>query len=88
MTFSEGGSYQRETTLLLIHWANALSGDFQDLSGSLSTTDHQSPGVYFHVYEGDFNPSPANRDSAQVKMDLTCVRESNGQYEPVGCPWE
>jgi hypothetical protein len=83
-----GSKYQRETTLVLIHWANAISGDYQDLSGSLSATNLLSPGGYHREYSGSFNSSPENRDSVRVIMDLTCLSGSGGAYEQIACPWE
>jgi hypothetical protein len=83
-----GTNYQRETTLVLIHWANAISGDYQDLSGSLSAANQLSPGGYHREYSGSFNSSPENRDSVRVVMDLTCQSGSGGAYEQIACPWE
>jgi hypothetical protein len=81
-------TYQRETTLLLIDWAYAMTGDYTDLSATLGNEDAVAMGTYVHQYIADMNPSPENRDHAQATVEFTCIQYSgDGVYVTTACPW-
>jgi hypothetical protein len=83
-----GNSYQRETTLLLIDWAVAMTGETSDLSATLSSEDRFSTGSYQRNYEATMNPSPEDRDHAHVTIDFKCLVESDaGVSQVAACPW-
>ncbi|MDO9546698.1 MAG: hypothetical protein Q7J07_08115 [Pelolinea sp.] len=85
----QGSSYERETTLLLIDWAAAMSGNFTDLSLKLTIEDLVSPGVYQKLITTSMNPSPENRDIVEITIDFTCLDfQSGGVYNSIPCPWE
>lgn len=84
-----GNSYQRETTLLLIDWSIAMTGDTSDLTAVLSKTDTLAAGIYLHEYMADMNPSPENRDHAEASLEFRCIESAeDGVYKAVACPWE
>lgn len=86
-----GQSYKRTTSLLLLHWAVAMTGDYTKLTTNLSQEDKKKPGFYQRKFTATTNPSPVDRDTVHVDVMLTC-------YEPtpkgtkmdaiVPCPWE
>jgi len=84
-----GHTYQRETTLLLIDWSVAMTGDYTDLSATLNEDDAIATGIYVHEYVADMNPSPENRDHVNATVEFTCIEsKGEGVYSPVACPWE
>jgi hypothetical protein len=84
-----GNTYERETTLLLIDWAIAMTGDYTDLSATLSEEDAIGIGSYVHEYVADMNPSPDNRDHVNANVEFTCIQSAGeGVYATVACPWE
>jgi hypothetical protein len=84
-----GHTYQRETTLLLIDWSIAMTGDYTDLSATLSDGDAAGMGTYVHQYTADMNPSPENRDHAEATVEFTCIESTGeGAYATVACPWQ
>lgn len=85
----QGTGFERETTLLLIDWAVAMSGNYTDLSLKLSKEDLVSPGVYQKSISSSMNPSPENRDTVEFTIDFKCIeKQSDGVYSPIPCPWE
>lgn len=85
----QGQDYERETTLLLIDWAVAMTGDYTDLSVILNEEDRVSPGVYQKIITAATNPSPDNRDKVIFTIDFNCIEENaEGIYNSVLCPWE
>jgi hypothetical protein len=86
---SQGKGYERETTLLLIDWSTAMTGNYTDLSLTLNEEDRVSPGVYQKIITTSVNPSPENRDIVNLTMDFKCIQEdTEGIYNSVPCPWE
>lgn len=84
-----GNSYVRETTLLYLDWAIAMSGDSDVLEATLNATDSPYPGHFSRTYTADLNPSPENRDHVEVLVEFTCQETSeDGSANPVACPWE
>lgn len=82
----QGNSYERETTLLLIDWAVAMSGDYTDLSARLPSTLN---GWVRQSFILDTNPSPEPRDHVEVVVDFTCVEKvESDTYKQRRCPWE
>jgi len=82
----QGNSYERETTLLLIDWALAMSGDYTNLSAQLRSTYN---GWVRQTYTLDTNPSPEPRDHVEVVVDFTCLEEvESDTYKQRACPWE
>ncbi len=82
----QGHSYERETTLLLIDWALAMSGDYTDLSAQLRSTYN---GWVRQTYTLDTNSSPEPRDHVEVVVDFTCLEEvGSDTYKQRVCPWE
>jgi len=85
----QGQGYERETTLLLIDWAIAMTGNYSDLSVMLTEEDWVSPGVYQKIITASMNPSPDNRDRVNLTIDFRCIEEDGkGIYNSVACPWE
>ena len=85
----QGAGYERETTLLLIDWAVAMSGIYTDLSVVLSNEDLVSPGVFQKTISASMNPSPENRDVVEVTIDFKCMQnQADGVSTPMPCPWE
>jgi hypothetical protein len=85
----KGQGYERETTLLLIDWAVAMTGNYTDLSVLLNEENWVSPGVYQKIITASANPSPDNRDRVNITIDFKCVEEdAEGIYNSVQCPWE
>jgi hypothetical protein len=83
-----GNTYERETTLLLIDWAIAMTGDYTDLSATLSERDAVGTGTYVHEYVDNMNPSPENRDHVDASVEFKCIQsKGEGVYAPVACPW-
>lgn len=88
-TCDNNNSYTRETTLLLIDWAMAMTGDYTDLSLLLEKTDRHAPGFYRHIYTLDTNASPENRDHVEATVEFSCLKEvEKGVRETTPCPWE
>ncbi len=86
---SQGQGYERETTLLLIDWAVAMTGNYTDLSVVLNEEDRVSPGVYQKIITTSTNPSPDNRDRVNLTIDFKCIEgDANGIYNSILCPWE
>ena len=84
-----GHTYQRETTLLLIDWAIAMTGDYHGLSVNLSDGDAVGTGTYVRQYVADMNPSPENRDHVDATVEFTCIESTGeGVYATVACPWQ
>jgi len=84
-----GNSYQRETTLLLIDWSIAMTGDYTNLSATLTDEDALAAGIYLHEYVADVNPSPENRDHVNATIEFRCIESTGeGVYSSVACPWE
>ncbi len=83
-----GHSYVRETTLLLIDWSIATTGDYTSLYVTLDGTDQVRTGEYEHEYSADTNPSPENRDHVTAKVYFECLDTSKNPATPVACPWE
>ena len=85
----QGQGYERETTLLLIDWAVAMTGSYSDLSITLNEGDWVSSGVYQKNITASTNPSPDNRDRVNLKIDYKCIeKDVDGIYNSVPCPWE
>jgi hypothetical protein len=85
----QGAGYERETTLLLIDWAFAMSGEYTDLSLELSKEDLLSSGVYQKIISASMNPSPENRDMIEVTIDFKCIQtQTDGVSISIACPWE
>ena len=86
---NQGAGYNRETTLLLIDWGIAMSGDYTDLSLVLSKEDLLTPGVYQKTISTSMNPSPENRDMVEVTIDFKCTQnQAEGVFISIPCPWE
>ncbi len=84
-----GQAYVRETTLLLIDWAIAMSGDYTNLSATLDSRHRVADGFYRHEFTMDTNPSPNNRDHVTATLEFSCVEpQQAGTYTTVACPWE
>jgi len=81
-------TYVRETTLLLIDWSIAMTGDYTSLYVTLDDTDHSDAVGYKHEYSTYTNPSPENRDHATATVYFKCVETSEGISTLVACPWE
>lgn len=85
----QGKVYERETTLLLIDWATAMTGNYTDLFMTFNEENRVSLGVYQKIITTSVNPSPDNRDSVKLTMDFKCIQEdADGIYNSVPCPWE
>lgn len=85
---ADGNTYERETTLLLIDWAIAMTGDYTNLSATLDGSRRLGPGVYEREYIADMNPSPQNRDHVTATVEFRCIEPTGeGVYVPVACPW-
>ncbi|MBC8333673.1 MAG: hypothetical protein H8E29_00255 [Anaerolineales bacterium] len=83
-----GTTYERETTLLRIDWGAALGGDYHDLSVFLSAADHVGDSKYRKTYSADMNPSPDERDHAQVSLTFTCMQQRDAATSvETACPW-
>ncbi len=80
------------TDALKYAWGMAVSGDPMDLTGKIYLDDKQFAGSYEHKYSVDTNPSPDNRDHADVTLGFSCISqgstEPNGVYRNTACPWE
>jgi len=88
-TCDNNNTYDRETTLLLIDWAIAMTGDYTDLSVLLEKTDHPAPGLYRHVFTIDTNASPENRDHVEAVIEFSCLKSvETGVHQTTACPWE
>jgi len=86
---NQGQGYERETTLLLIDWAVAMTGNYTDLSVMLTKENWVSPGVYQKIITVSTNPSPDNRDKVNLTIDFKCIEEgAEGIQNSLPCPWE
>lgn len=80
-----------EHNRLLYAWANAMNGNYQDLSSDLYVTGEM--GVYRNEFGGMSNPIPDNSVNIRVSIEFQCIApdqayNSNNVYETVDCPWE
>ena len=86
-----GHSYERTTSLLLLHWAVAMTGNPTELTATLSAKDRKKPGFYHRKFTTTTNPSPTDRDTVQVEIMLTCYQPTPKGVKmdaTVLCPWE
>ncbi len=83
-----GNAYERETTLLLIDWGVAVGGNYHDLSVLFTADDRTSESRYQKTFTADMNPSPDNRDHAQVTLTFTCMQKRDDATSlETACPW-
>jgi hypothetical protein len=86
---SGGSGYERETTLLYLDAAIAMTGSYQSLASTLESEHRIGAGYYSRIYSSEMNPSPQNRDFAEVKVDFSCMTSSgDGMEKNTACPWE
>ena len=84
-----GSGYERETTLLYLNSAIAMTGVYNSLSCTLGPEHRPSDGFYSQTYTAEMNPSPENRDFAEVKVEFSCtVSGGEGIETSAACPWE
>ena len=83
-----GNAYERETTLLRIDWGAALGGDYHDLSVLLTAADRAADSRYQKTFSAGMNPSPDNRDHAEVTLTFTCMQmRDDATSVETACPW-
>ena len=76
---------------LLYAWADAMNGNYQNLSSNLYATGEM--GVYRNEFSATSNPVPGDSVNIRVAIEFQCITpdqdyNSNNVYETTTCPWE
>ena len=76
---------------LLYAWADAMNGNYQDLSTNLYATGEM--GIYRNEFSATSNPIPSDSVNIRIAIEFQCISpdqnyNSNNIYETTTCPWE